>query len=84
MDPSDPLYHYVRRLMLEIMTVLWANGQTQVHVGAMMRLLGVPEESAALHDKERIDLDESFAEMVSEVNSKYFLPSEVPAGTTVH
>ena len=84
MDSSDPLYEYVRRLMLEIMTVLWANGHTQVHVGAMMRLLGVPEESAAQHDDERIDLDETFAEIAADVNVRYLMQTQVPAGTTVH
>ena len=49
--------------MLEIMTVLWANGQTELHVGAVMRLLGVPEEHARLHDSERIDLTENFEEL---------------------
>ena len=84
MDQND-LEQYVHTLMMEIMAVLWANGQRQLHVGAMMRLLGVPEESAALHDKERILIDELFGEMAAE-KSQVTLPAvqEVPAGTTIH
>ena len=51
--PDDPIYDYVRTVMLEIMAVLWSNGQKQLHVGAMMRLIGVEESQAAKHDDER-------------------------------
>ena len=84
MDSTDPLYEYVRTVMVEVMAVLWANGQRQLHVGAMMRLLGVPEESASKHDEERIDIDENFAELATELNIKYLMQSRVPAGATIH
>jgi hypothetical protein len=84
MDETDPLYQYVRTVMVEIMAVLWANGQTQLHVGAMMRLLGVPEESASKHDEERIEIDENFAQLASELNIKYLIQSRVPAGAIIH
>ena len=84
MQDSDPLYDYVRTVMLEVMAVLWANGQRQLHVGAMMRLLGVDEEQAALHDEERIDIDENFSEMLSDVNIQHLIQSRVPAGATIH
>lgn len=58
MQDSDPLYQHVRQLMLEIMAVLWANGHTTLHVGAVMRLIGVPDQDAALHDDERLDIAE--------------------------
>ena len=60
MQDTDPLHDYVETVMLEVMAVLWANGQTKLHVGALMRLLGVPESAAAKHDDERIEIDESF------------------------
>ena len=84
MDSTDPLYEYVRTVMVEVMAVLWANGQRQLHVGAMMRLLGVPEESASKHDEERIDIDENFAELATELNIKHLLQSRIPDGATIH
>ena len=84
MQETDPLYEYVRTVMLEVMAVLYANGQRQLHVGAMMRLIGVDEERAAMHDDDRIDIDESFAELANDVNIKYLLQSRIPDGATIH
>jgi hypothetical protein len=55
-----------------------------LHVGALMRLLGVPEESAALHDDERIVIDENFTQAVAELNSQSSMHSQVPLGVTIH
>lgn len=84
MQETDPLYEYVRTVMMEVMAVLYANGQRQLHVGAMMRLIGVEESRAAQHDDERIDIDESFAELANDVNIKYLLQSQIPDGATIH
>jgi len=84
MQETDPLYEFVRTVMLEVMAVLYANGQRQLHVGAMMRLIGVDEERAAMHDDDRIDIDESFAELASDVNIKHLLQSRIPDGATIH
>ena len=84
MQETDPLYEYVRTVMLEVMAVLYANGQRQLHVGAMMRLIGVDEERAAMHDDDRIDIDESFAELANDVNIKHLLQSRIPNGATIH
>ena len=84
MQEIDPLYEFVRTVMLEVMAVLYANGQRQLHVGAMMRLIGVDEERAAMHDDDRIDIDESFAELANDVNIKHLLQSRIPDGATIH
>ena len=84
MQETDPLYEYLRTVMLEFMAVLYANGQRHLHVGAMMRLIGVDEERAALHDDDRIDIDESFAELANDVNIKHLLQSRIPDGATIH
>ena len=84
MQETDPLYEFVRTVMLEVMAVLYANGQLQLHVGAMMRLIGVDEERAAMHDDDRIDIDESFAELANDVNIKHLLQSRIPDGATIH
>lgn len=84
MQETDPLYEFVRTVMLEVMAVLYANGQRQLHVGAMMRLIGVDEERAAMHDDDRIDIDESFAELANDVNIRHLLQSRIPDGATIH
>lgn len=84
MQVSDPLYENVRQVMLEIMAVLWNNGQTQLHVGAMMRLLGIPEETASQHDEERIDIDEQLARMIMESQLQKLILQKMPVGATIH
>jgi hypothetical protein len=69
--------------MFQIMTVLYINGRTEAHVGAIMRLLGVDEEHARLHDDERIELDENFVKMVTALNINE-LSVQIPQGTTIH
>ena len=83
MEQSEIIEKYVRRVMFEIMAVLWANGQNKLHVGGMMRLLGVPEECAAKHDHDIIDIAESFADTRLD-NIQFDTDMITPAGTTVH
>lgn len=84
MDELDPLYDYVRSMMIQIMGVLWRNGQRELHVGAMMRLLGVPDQTAAKHDDERIEIDENFAQLAAELNRQYLMQAQVPSEATIH
>ena len=84
MQEADPLYEYVRTVMMEVMAVLYANGQKSVHVGALMRLLGVPETQAAEHDDERIEIDENFDEIAKELNIQHLIRNRIPAGATIH
>lgn len=83
MQDTDPLYQSVREVMLEVMAVLYTHGQKTLHVGAVMRLLGVEESQAALHDEERIDIEENFEELAESIHMKY-LQSTAPAGATIH
>ena len=83
MQDTDPLYQYVREVMVEVMAVLYTHGQKTLHVGAMMRLLGVEEETAALHDEDRIDIEENFEELAKSMHMKY-LQSTVSVGATIH
>jgi hypothetical protein len=53
-------------------------------VGAIMRLLGVDEEHARLHDDERIELDENFVKMVTALNINELASVQIPQGTTIH
>ena len=70
--------------MIEVMAVLYSNGQRSVNVGALMRLLGVPDSQASEHDDERIDMDDQFQELVKEFYSQQAAQSTIPAGATIH
>lgn len=69
--------------MLDVMAVLYDNGIKNVHMGAMMRLLGVENSKASEHDSQVIEMDEKFGAMLSELN-KRVEPIEIPKGTTFH
>jgi hypothetical protein len=53
--------------MYELMLLLYQHGITEVHVGGMMRLLGVSNESSSAHDDEMIILDDKFAKYVEQI-----------------
>ena len=57
----------VRVLMYELMMVLYRHGITEVHVGGLMRVLGVNEDSASIHDNEMVILDDKFAKYIEEI-----------------
>jgi hypothetical protein len=69
--------------MLDVMAVLYDNGIKHVHMGAMMRLLGVDDVKASAHDNDMIELDENFGAMLSQLN-KNTAPIEIPDGATFH
>ena len=65
---EDPeLEQEVRVLMYELMLLLYQHGITEVHVGGMMRLLGVNNESSSAHDDEMVILDRKFAKYVRDI-----------------
>lgn len=57
----------VRVLMYELMMVLYQHGIREVHVGGMMRLMGVNPDRAAEHDDEMVILDDKFAKYVQSI-----------------
>ena len=83
MQDDDLIHNRIKNIMLDVMAVLYDNGIKTVHMGAMMRLLGVNDSKAAEHDLEIIELDEKFGAMLSELNKKE-VPEEIPKGTTIH
>ena len=56
----------IRSTILNLCVVLYDCGIAEIHVGAIMRLLGVPDEVAAEHDLERMVLDDEFVKYVEE------------------
>jgi hypothetical protein len=58
----------VRMAILNLCVVLHDCGITEVHVGGIMRILGVPDDLAQQHDDERIILDNEFVKYVEQIN----------------
>jgi len=83
LEQDELLHERIKAVMLDVMAVLYDNGIKQVHMGAMMRLLGVDDVKASEHDNEMIELDEKFGAMLSQLN-KNTAPVEVPEGATFH
>ena len=82
LEPDEYLHERIQSVMLEVMGVLYGNNITMVHMGAMMRLLGVPDAKAAEHDNEMLELDEKFGAMLQELNKS--TPKQVPRDATIH
>ena len=82
MIDEDQLQKRIKAIMMEIMIVLYDHGIKEAHMGAMMRLLGVDDASAAKHDDESVVLDEKFGEMITKLNKP--VPPNIPSGTTFH
>lgn len=58
----------VRLAILNLCVILHDCGITEVHVGGIMRILGVPDNLAQEHDDERIVLDNEFVKYVDQIN----------------
>jgi len=56
-------------IVIDVCATLYSNGIEYVHVGALMRLLGVSDEESAQHDTVYFQLDEHFAQKVAELDS---------------
>mgnify|MGYP006276847587 CR=1 FL=1 len=82
MPQSDHLTDHVRKVMLELMAVLWANGFETLHVGAAMRLLGVPDDTASAYDQEQLDLAENLRDYFKRLGID--IVDQAPQGTTLH
>jgi len=59
----------VRLAILNLMVVLYDCGITEVHVGGVMRVLGIADDKASRYDQERIVLDENFVKYVDQINT---------------
>jgi hypothetical protein len=58
----------IRLAILNLMVVLYDCGITEIHVGGVMRILGVANDTAQKHDDERLVLDEKFVKYVEQIN----------------
>jgi len=63
----DDIEQQARIMIMEIMFVLFNHNIKQVHIGGLLRLMGVSEEKARESDGEYVQLDEKFAKYVSQM-----------------
>jgi len=59
----------IRLAILNLMVVLYDCGIEEIHVGGVMRILGVSDSMAQKHDNERLVLDEEFVKYVEQINT---------------
>ena len=59
----------IRLTILNLMLVLYDCGIQEVHVGGLMRILGVPNATAAAHDDECVVLGDNFVKYVEQINT---------------
>jgi hypothetical protein len=58
----------IRLTILNLMVVLYDCGIEEIHLGGIMRLLGVPNEKAQVHDDEMVVIDANFVKYVEQLN----------------
>lgn len=66
----------IRVAILNLMVVLYDCGITEIHIGGVMRIMGVSDSTAQKHDNERLILDEDFVKYVEQINTPR--PSDQP------
>jgi hypothetical protein len=58
----------LRLSILNLMLVLYDCGIEEIHLGGLMRILGVSNEVAATYDDQLVEVDEDFAKYVEAIN----------------
>jgi hypothetical protein len=59
----------LRLTILNLMLVLYDCGINEIHLGGLMRILGVENSKAEKHDDELVVLDDTFVKYMREMNS---------------
>jgi len=73
----------VKDLVVNICLVLADFGITEVHVGGLMRLVGIDEELAAQHDDELMVITD-IQQLQKQAGEESEIIEVAPPGTTVH
>jgi hypothetical protein len=58
----------IRLAIMNLCVILHDCGISEVHVGGLMRILGVSDQHAQAHDDERLIIDEKFIKYVDQIN----------------
>jgi hypothetical protein len=62
----DPL---IQLAIYRLMLVLYEQGITEIHMGGLMRIMGLDNELAQAHDDERVYIDDNFARYVDQMTT---------------
>jgi hypothetical protein len=85
---TSQLEEKVQDLIVDICKALYFHGFREIPVGAIMRLIGVENETAIRHDEEYFQLDAEFEALLQEeeiVGYEKTLEEVLPPpGTTLH
>lgn len=58
----------LRLSILNLMLILYDCGIKEIHLGGLMRILGVSNEAASAYDDQLVEVDEDFAKYVEAIN----------------
>jgi hypothetical protein len=58
----------VRMALMNLMVVLYSCGIVKIHLGGLMRILGIDNQVACKYDNEQLVLDEDFVKYVDQIN----------------
>lgn len=78
---DDEIEQEVRNIIIELMIVLHNHGIKEVHMGGLLRLMGVEEEKARESDCDRIVIDEKFNKYIKEQMAVH---TAKPKNRTIH
>lgn len=70
LDQEIELADDLKIQMLELMYALYEHGICEVHMGGLLRILGVPDDLSAQWDTKLLCLDENFAKYMSDMQSQ--------------
>jgi hypothetical protein len=79
---DDQLEESIKDLIMDICEVMYRRGYDKVPVGAMMRLVGVSDDRAQLHDQQHLALDQEFRIMLEARKDPQ--AQSTPQGVTLH
>ena len=84
MPQQDELEQAIQDFILDVCEVMHRRGYASAPVGAIMRLVGVPESTAREHDTEEFILNEDFERMIQGRQRRPTVPAPMPPGITLH
>ena len=68
----------LRLTINNILLALYYQGITEIHLGGLMRIIGVDNDNAAKYDHDLVVLDDNFARYIETINEP------CPAGQSLH
>jgi hypothetical protein len=82
MPDQEDLEQAIQDFIIDVCEVMHRRGYESAPVGAIMRLVGVPESTAQAHDNTEFLLGEDFERLIQ--SRRQPVPSRAPSGVTLH